>query len=368
MLRRYHLDSINGWLNYRNLNIFKIKDEDDSFVYGDSEHKPLEEKKYHWIYATNKKLDKQQRKINLQYKRTGKWLIFIHQSEINDKWEIIKENVENNNLGISAKVSTSKPSMKSSDYRVICIYNYDFQDTKDIMKARRVLWNLGFKQPLCYKTDDSTKLGRYKHGSHLYCDITCEEKSLDISERKIEGKLNLTQFNEISEIDRLNCSNNKITDLDLSECNSLREIVCRKSSLKNLDWINTIHSPEKITKLDLGDNLFLEGNLEPLKKLTNLIELNLSGGLLKNNKISLSLSFLINLERLKILNISKTSLEDDIESLPINLETIYAGRVTKIESKLKDFGKSESIGYDYQAWRNDNQELIQQSRVEIAPK
>ncbi|WNE40545.1 MAG: hypothetical protein mread185_000002 [Mycoplasmataceae bacterium] len=66
-----------------------------------------------------------------------------------------------------------------------------------------------------------------------------------------------------------------------------------------------------------------------------------------------------------------TNLNNDLENLPAILEDFYCFACPQIESKLLGYGKTDDRGrtrYDYQAWRNDNQELIRQAQIEILHK
>ena len=125
---------------------------------------PSIENKEYWIYAVNSHFQEKSEKLLI-----GKWLIFIPESEVDECWKIIKQNTENNSLGISAKVSTAKPSpLGNSKERVICVYN-NCEDNQEIFRTREKLRELGFVKPLCYKQDIATYNKNYGCKSHLYC-------------------------------------------------------------------------------------------------------------------------------------------------------------------------------------------------------
>lgn len=94
---------------------------------------------------------------------SGKWLIFVPNEEIDEKWRIIKKATEEGLLGRSSKVSTMKksPIAKNSKEKVICVYTYNWKDETDVIKVRNVLTKLGFDQILVYKTDEDTMKGKY---------------------------------------------------------------------------------------------------------------------------------------------------------------------------------------------------------------
>ena len=114
----------------------------------------------YWIYAIRK-----QGKYPEATERSGKWLVFVHVSEVDKLWSKIKEAVELGKLGDSAKVSTMKPSPNSSrpDMKVICVYTYDHQDEEDVRKIRDELRSLRVTQKIPYKSDSDTLARKYAH-------------------------------------------------------------------------------------------------------------------------------------------------------------------------------------------------------------
>lgn len=54
--------------------------------------------------------------------------------------------------------------MRSESFlaRVICVYAYDYQDKRDVMRIRQELRKLGFTNKLAYKTDEDTIAGKYR--------------------------------------------------------------------------------------------------------------------------------------------------------------------------------------------------------------
>jgi Leucine-rich repeat (LRR) protein len=53
-------------------------------------------------------------------------------------------------------------------------------------------------------------------------------KKLDISNRSLEGELDLTDFSNLEE---LNCSTNALTKIDLKNCRKLKILKCSHNSL-----------------------------------------------------------------------------------------------------------------------------------------
>jgi Leucine-rich repeat (LRR) protein len=112
----------------------------------------------------------------------------------------------------------------------------------------------------------------------------------------------------------LDCSDNKLTDLNLSNCLQLEKLYCSNNSLTNLNSLLSSLKHEKIKELDLSNNNF-KGNLNNFSKFTNLTILDIS-----NNNFTNSLEPLQNLTKLKELNITNTNIKSGLEYLPSSLE------------------------------------------------
>ena len=93
---------------------------------------------------------------------SGKWLIFVPPEQVDETWERIRMATEAGQLGLAAKASTARPNphARSRD-RVIVVYTYDGSDLQDRTRVRRALRQMGFTEPLCYKTDEATRKGIY---------------------------------------------------------------------------------------------------------------------------------------------------------------------------------------------------------------
>jgi hypothetical protein len=102
---------------------------------------------------------------------TGKWLVFVSLSEVDRWWKKIKFATEQGRLGYASKVSTVKPSPFCADpsKKVICIYTYDYNDKKDVMRVREQLRRIGIVDKIPYKTDNATIAGKYsvKGNKHI---------------------------------------------------------------------------------------------------------------------------------------------------------------------------------------------------------
>ena len=136
----------------------KFVKKQEEFSKKNEEKNPSEETEFFWIVSTNNNID-----YPLDTPQSGKWLIFVHKSQIDQVWKKVKAALKNGELGRSAKVSTRRPSPFAADpdTHVICIYTYDSDDIADVQKIRQKLRELGVLQKIPYKTDQATREGKY---------------------------------------------------------------------------------------------------------------------------------------------------------------------------------------------------------------
>ncbi|CAG8613532.1 3032_t:CDS:10, partial [Cetraspora pellucida] len=93
-----------------------------------------------------------------------------------------------------------------------------------------------------------------------------ETKELYIRGEGVHGYLDLTDF---INLEKLDCSDNRITSLNVSNCKKLREVRCYNNKVADLTIFSNLANCEI---LDLSNNP-LSGSFEPLKSLKNLKEL-----------------------------------------------------------------------------------------------
>jgi hypothetical protein len=91
----------------------------------------------------------------------GKWLIFVRRGSVDKVWGRIRQATEAGQLGIAAKVSTSRPSGYKSLNHVICVYTHDFRDKANVGEVLRRLREIGITGKLYYKSDQVTLGGVY---------------------------------------------------------------------------------------------------------------------------------------------------------------------------------------------------------------
>jgi hypothetical protein len=97
--------------------------------------------------------------------RCGKWMIYAHDSEVDQVWITIRDAVVGGLLGSDAKVATMKPSPNAvkPDHKVICIYTYDSEDKDDVLRILTSLReDLGVQHKAFYKEDNVTRSGDYR--------------------------------------------------------------------------------------------------------------------------------------------------------------------------------------------------------------
>jgi hypothetical protein len=98
----------------------------------------------------------------IEDENAGKWLIFQEPGLADAAWMKVRDATVALELGISAKVSTSKPNPESRDNRkVIYVYSKDWADEVDVMRVREKLRELGFVDRIGYKRNIETFAGEY---------------------------------------------------------------------------------------------------------------------------------------------------------------------------------------------------------------
>jgi hypothetical protein len=118
---------------------------------------PSKETRHPWVYAEGKGIGCYE--DGQTY--VGKWLVFVPHESVDEVWEWIRSATEKGQLGIAAKVSTSRPSGYKSTAHVICVYTHDFRDKDNVIQTLKALREIGIAGKLYYKTDQATLSGIY---------------------------------------------------------------------------------------------------------------------------------------------------------------------------------------------------------------
>jgi hypothetical protein len=146
---------------------------------------------------------------------------------------------------------------------------------------------------------------------------------LDISSQGLEGELDLSDF---TELEKLFCSWNKLTDLQLS-AEKLFWVEANNNNLKDLSIFSKhVH----LKKIDISNNDFA-GSLKPLENLVELSQLNIN----KTN-IDSGLKYLPD----SINNFWSSGPLVEKEKLEIN-EINDHGWIKKFSQKLKEYKKKQ---------------------------
>lgn len=104
----------------------------------------LEMKEIKWINSFNNKK-------SLEVKSKGKWLSFIPIEYADSVWKKIDLSTKEGKLGFHSKMSSPIISNHSGKMVcVLCVYTYDWHDSKDILRVREELRNLGFIKKIKY--------------------------------------------------------------------------------------------------------------------------------------------------------------------------------------------------------------------------
>ncbi|CFW92720.1 protein of unknown function (L domain-like) [endosymbiont DhMRE of Dentiscutata heterogama] len=107
--------------------------------------------------------------------------------------------------------------------------------------------------------------------------------SFNITHEELEGELYLTEFTKLK---WLNCSENELTSLNLSQNNDLESINASKNKLKNLDWLANLSQKAKLKSLNLFGNEIGEVDFAWLfNNFPKLEKINLSGKPLKTKNL-----------------------------------------------------------------------------------
>lgn len=137
-----------------------IVDEGSNEVIKDCRIYPTEimKNEFPWLYAY--KVDS-----DINYEKTGKWMIFLPASKVNEVWDKIKSEILHGNIW-NSKVSTTNMTPRQNTHAIM-VHTKNYEDIDDVIKILNVLETTGIKAPesvIYYKTDAQTKAGVYKRG------------------------------------------------------------------------------------------------------------------------------------------------------------------------------------------------------------
>jgi len=95
---------------------------------------------------------------------------------------------------------------------------------------------------------------------------------LNINGKNLAGELKLENF---TRLEKLDCSFNQLTNLDLSDCQNLTHLNCAWNQFISTEFLKTVPNKEKLKVLRINNNEKIKENLTFLIPFTNLASLNL---------------------------------------------------------------------------------------------
>lgn len=166
-------------------------------------------------------------------------------------------------------------------------------------------------------------------------------------------------------LESLSCRNQRISNLILSDCASLKIISCSDNQLTNLEFLNDLSNPEKLTNLDIHNNKIQLTDLTCFARFVNLELLWIGTSKKKNvekgiiNHFHGSLEPLKNLSKLETLSISHTDIDSGLEYLPDSLKNFYSSTTSGTNFKVKKISKILSdFDEDIEKWRLAGKPLL----------
>jgi hypothetical protein len=121
---------------------------------------PMEDTESFWHYAAN------EFGFSSKYHRTGKWIIYVPDDELDDTWETVAKAVSQG-IAPFAKCSTARPNPRQESHgsKIIVVYVHDFHDETADPKVLASLRQIGIKGKLKFKRDAETFDGIYGKNS-----------------------------------------------------------------------------------------------------------------------------------------------------------------------------------------------------------
>ncbi|GBB97607.1 hypothetical protein RclHR1_03010010 [Rhizophagus clarus] len=178
-------------------------------------------------------------------------------------------------------------------------------------------------------------------------------------------------------IERIGFADNQLTNIDFTGLDRIEKIFCSDNKLANLDFLKTINPTNLITLRMNGNNFPARGLscFTPFVKLERLY--------ICNCPFYGSLKPLKNLRDIKEISVTGTNIDSGLEYLPeeffdvnavasnLGLRGGHFTRTLTCSGKLAEQLENYKIendplrNYDWQAWRRDNQELINKAKEKI---
>jgi len=107
---------------------------------------------------------------------TGKWLMHLDFGfKVDHAWECLARAALDGKID-SAKVSPHDPKGGGDGKHVICVYNENFTDEREVIQLDNIIRATGVKCSLSYKPDVYTYLGIYRNNRWKLCPTIYESK------------------------------------------------------------------------------------------------------------------------------------------------------------------------------------------------
>ncbi|CAI2180504.1 6341_t:CDS:1 [Funneliformis geosporum] len=183
---------------------------------------------------------------------------------------------------------------------------------------------------------------------------------LDISKNKLKGSLRFDGFNKLKELD---CSNNDLTSLDVSNCKNLVSLTANNN---RIDKIFLPRNDKGLEYLNLLNNNFPDQDLNCFNRLVNLKHLFIGNTDTDSeeslyNRFHGSLEPLKTLTNLESLSINNTDIDSGLEYLPDSVKIFRCSakerKVKKICENLRIFAIEDNDvfagRYNLKAWKEN---------------
>ncbi|GBB97606.1 hypothetical protein RclHR1_03010009 [Rhizophagus clarus] len=179
------------------------------------------------------------------------------------------------------------------------------------------------------------------------------------------------------QIEQIHCTDNQLTNLDFTGLDKIEKVFCCDNKLTNLEFLKAL-KPAKLITLRVKNNKFPVQDLSCFTPFVNLERLFIDG-----NPFYGSLKPLMDLTNLKEIGISRTDIDSGLEYLPDDFFNVNAtasslglrgghfSRKLTCSGKLAEQLENYKIendplrNYDWQAWKRDNQELIDKTKEQV---
>jgi hypothetical protein len=178
-------------------------------------------------------------------------------------------------------------------------------------------------------------------------------KELIISDKNLVGELDLSGFIGLKKLD---CSDNVLTNLNLSNCEELIELNCANNRFANTIFLKRLPNVKNLEVLKINGNQELKESLEFLTPFSSLKELDIS-----DCSFFGSLMVLKQAKELRKISIVNTDIDSGLEYLSDNCRELNSNpdskkkstRIAKLLAKHQEVASNKVIYYNLTKWREE---------------